>query len=173
MPADNNSAPLRLCESLFFKPAPAPAGPSAADLLAEAKGSAPMGVLVGQATGGNQASAERSAINQLKRAMNSIAGELVDAQVASGRVSGSVASDLKTNIATALDRGSAGTTQKVGSGADSAGKGWAIYSIDKASALQTITSAVNAAKENVAAGNFNPNNGFDEAYAKAAAREWK
>ena len=155
------------------KPAPAPSGPSAADLMAGAKGSAPMGALVGQAAAGNQTTAERNAMNQLKRAMNYIAGQLVDAQVQSGRVSSAVSSDLKTNIATALDRGSLEGAQKVDSGADSTGRGWAVYSIDKANALKLITAAVNTAKDAVSAGNFNPNQGYDDAYNKAAGMEWK
>ena len=152
---------------------PAPTGPSAAELLAEAKGKAPMGVLVGQATGSSQPAAQTNAQGQLKRAMNYIAGQLVDAQVSAGRVSSAVSADLKSNIATALDRGAVENAKRVDSGADGSGRGWAVYSLDKASALQLITTAADAAKTVVAAGNFNPSQGYDDAFGRAAAMEWK
>jgi len=155
------------------KAPPAPTGPSATELMASAKGGAPMGALVGQATASSQRQAETNAIGQLKRAMNYIAQQLVDAQVSAGRVSSAVSADLKSNIATALDRGAVETAKRVDSGADGSGRGYAVYSLDKASALQIITGAVNAAKGVVAAGNFNPNNGYDAAFDNAAGREWK
>ena len=103
----------------------------------------------------------------------SIAGELVDGQVQSGRVATSVSGELKQTVNTALDRAGLSGVQKVNSGVDAAFRAWAVYSLNKDEALKEITTAVTAAKENIAAGNFNPSNGFDDAFAKAAAKEWK
>jgi len=150
----------------------APAGPSASELMASARGGAPMGVMVGQGTASSQRQAEQNAANRLKRGLGYIAEQLVDAQVQSGRLAASVSGDLKSTMNAALENVSI-SAQRVDSGADSTGRGWAVYSLDKASALQAVTAAANAAKEKVAAGNFNPSNGFDDAYAKAAAMEWK
>jgi len=155
------------------KPA-APTGPSAADLMADTRSGAPSGVVVGQATGASQSAAETNAINQLRRGLKYIVGESVDAQVQSGRLTSAVSTDLKQTIGTVLDRTPLSGAVKVGSGADGSGRGYAVYSIDKASALSLINSAATTAKETVqGSGNFNPNNGFDDQFVKAAAREWK
>jgi len=156
-----------------------PTGPTAADMIADAKSGAPMGSLIGTATsqGTKDASArskaEQNAVNKIKMALSYIVSELVDAQVTSGRVSSSDASGIKQTVATVIDRTAVTGVKKVDSGADASFRAWAVYSLDKASALQSITSAVTTAKDAVSVGNFNPNNGFDDVFAKAAAREWK
>ena len=155
-----------------------PAGPTAAELMAEAKSGAPNGTLVGQATarGTKDASAQRQAeqraVNQIKRALTFIVGELVDAQVQSGRVSSSVSGELKQTASAALDKAALGGVQKVESGADATFVAWAVYSLSKDEALKEVTKAVNAAKEKVSAGNFNLND-FDAKFTAAATREWK
>jgi len=150
-----------------------PAGPAAADLLAEAKVGAPSGTLVGQATASSQRTAENNAAAMIKRALKYIVGELVDAQVQSGRVSTSISTQLKQTTNTALDSAGLNGIHKVDSGADTAGRGWAVYALNKDEALKEINIAVTAAKEDVAAGNFNPSEGFDAIFLKAAGMEWK
>jgi len=156
-----------------------PTGPAAADLMADAKGGAPAGTLVGQATAQGtkdssaKSKAEQNAVNQIKRGLNSIAMNLIDAQVAAGRVSSSVQNEFKQNVTKAFDSVSVGGAQKVDSGADVTGRGWAVFVVDKASALQAITAAADAAKTVVPAGNFTPSSGFDAAFDRAAAMEWK
>ena len=149
---------------------PPPAGPSAAELLASAKGNAPDGVLVGLATA--KGSAEQTAMSQIKRGMIYIVGEMIDEQAAGGRLSASAANDLKTSVNSILSRASLANVVKVDSGLSAAGDGWAVYYLSKADTLSEITKAVNLAKESVAAGNFNLNN-FDAKFAAAIAREWK
>ena len=160
------------CASKPAAPA-APAGPSAAELMASAKGGAPMGVLVGQATASSQTTAQNNAVIQVKRGLKAIVVELVDAQVTAGAVASSVSTQLKQAMSAAIDGTTIGGIVKVDSGADVTGRGWAIYSLTKDEALKVITSAANEAKENVAAGNFAPSSGFDNVFAKAAGMEWK
>jgi len=145
-----------------------PAGPTAAELLASAKGNAPAGTLVGQAT--SRGNAEQGAINQLSRGLGYIAGELIDEQAASGRLSAAVASEFKQKVNLGLTRVAIDAV-KVESGAGS-DMNYAVYALDKSEALKSLTKAVNLAKEEVAAGNFNLSN-FDAKFAAAAAREWK
>jgi len=152
------------------KPA-APTGPTAADLIADAKSGA-SGV-VAQATGSSQSAAEQNAVNNLKRGLKFVVGEQVDAQVKSGRLTSDLSVGIKQNMATALDRIPPSGAVKVGSGADGSGRGWAVYSIDQANALQLITSALNAIKDTVPVGNYTPSSGFDVQFTKAAAQEWK
>jgi len=159
------------------KPA-APTGPSASELLSSAKGNAPDGALVGQATGRAGSAddsikrAEQNAALQLIRAMTYIAGEMIDEQSAAGRLSAAVAADFKTNVQTALSRTAiGGEAVKVESGAGS-DMGYAVYYLTKADTQKILTKVVNLAKESVAAGNFNFSN-FDAKFAAAAAREWK
>jgi len=156
-----------------------PAGPSASEQMASAKNNAPIGTLVGQATGtaGKDKDAaikkaEQNAMNQLARGMVYVAGEMIDEQSASGRLSAAVAGDFKSNVNTALSRVSFAEAIKVESGIGSGDVGYAVYYLTKDEAQKILTKAVNAAKEVVAAGNFNFSN-FDAAFAKAAGREWK
>ena len=150
---------------------PAPTGPTAADLIADAKSGA-SGV-VAHATSSSQSAAEQNAINNLKRGLKFIVGELADAQVKSGRLTSDLAGGVKQNMATALDRIPPSGAVKVGSGVDGANRGWAVYSINQDSALQLITTAFNAIKDSVPVGNFTPSNGFADQFNKAAAQEWK
>jgi len=159
------------------KPA-APSEPSASDLLASAKGNAPSGVLVGQAIakqGSREDSirrAEQNAALQIIRAIQYIAGEMIDEQVTSGRLSASVVSDFKTTINTALSRTGIDAV-KVESGAGAGDTGYAVSYLDKAGTLKVFNSAVTASKESVSGTrNFN-NDNFDAVFARAAAREWK
>jgi outer membrane murein-binding lipoprotein Lpp len=145
-----------------------PAGPTAAELLSSAKGNAPGGTLVGQAT--SKGNAEQGAINQLARGLTYIAGEMIDEQAAGGRLTAGVAAEFKQKVNLGLTRVAIDAI-KVESGAGSDGN-YAVYALDKTEALKSLTKAVNAAKEEVAAGNFNLNN-FDAAFAKAVMREWK
>jgi len=154
------------------KAPPAPTGPAAADLMTESRNSVSSGPLFGLATGSSQSTATDNAIIQLKRGLKVIVGELIQAQVKSNRVPGSAANDLNQTMATVIDRTPPAGAIKVGSGADGTGRGWAVYSIDKAAALQLITSAANSAKNSVAAGNFDPSIGFDDAFANNA-KDWK
>jgi hypothetical protein len=155
-----------------------PAGPSANDMLADAKGKAPAGTIVGQAIvkgskdSSAQSRAEQSALSQIKRGLTYIASEMIDEQAAAGGLTASVATELKQNVSTALSRATLENTVKVESGADGAFVAYAVYYIDKGEALKEFTKAVNAAKEVVSARNFNTNT-FDATFAKAAAREWK
>jgi hypothetical protein len=87
-------------------------------------------------------------------------------------VASAVAGEFKQSITTGLDRAGLGGAQQVGSGADAAFRSWAIYSLSRDEALKEISAAVNAAKEKVAAGNFNLGD-FDSKFANAAAKEWK
>ena len=145
-----------------------PAGPTAAELLSSAKGNAPGGALVGQAT--SKGNAEQAAMLQLVRGLTYIAGEMIDEQAAAGRLTAGAASDFKSNVNTALTRVTIDAV-KVESGAGSDGN-YAVYALDKGEALKVITKVTNAAKEVVAAGNFNLNN-FDAKFNAAAMREWK
>jgi len=154
------------------KPA-APTGPSAADLMSDAKNNAPSGALIGQATSkSGKDRAEQNAMLQIVRGMNYIVGEMVDEQVSAGRVSGGVASDFKQAISTALSKSNLANVTKVDSGVSAAGEGWAVYSQSKADTQKEITNAVNMAKRDVAASNFNFDN-FSAKFDAAAAREWK
>ena len=154
------------------KPA-APTGPSASELLAEAKGSAPAGTIVGQATSkSGKSRAEQNAMSQIIRGLIYIVGEMIDEQAAGGRLTASAASDLKESVSSILSRAGLSDVVKVDSGASAAGEGWAVYSLSKADALKEITKAVNLAKESVSAGNFNFNN-FDAKFAAALTKEWK
>jgi len=149
-----------------------PSGPTSAEVLAENKANVPSGVLVGQATASNQATAERNAAAQVKRALKFIASELVDAQVKAGGINSAISTELKQTINTALDNTTINGLVKVGSGAE--GGGWAIFTLNKEESLKEVNIAVNVAKENVGgSGNFDPNEGFSEAFAKAADLEWK
>jgi len=152
------------------KPSAAPSGPSAAELLASAKEKAPSGVLVAQATA--KGSAEQTALRQLLRAMTFIVGEMIDEQSAAGRLSAGVASEFKANVSTLISKASLGKAVKVESGTGAGDMGYAVYYLGKAETLAEITTAVNLAKEQVSAGNFNFNN-FDVKFAAAIAREWK
>jgi len=153
------------------KPA-APTGPSAAELLSNARGGAPDGVLVGQATA-KGGSADQTAMRQLLRAMSYLAGEMIDEQAAGGRLTSSAASDFKVNVSTMISRSTLTGAVKVDSGTSAAGDGWAVYYLDKGEALKELNKAVGLAKEQVAGtSNFNTNN-FDAKFALAAAREWK
>jgi len=145
-----------------------PAGPTAAELLSSAKGNAPPGALVGQAT--SKGNAEQSAVLQIVRGLQYIASEMIDEQTAGGRLTSSVAADFKSNVNSALTRVAIDAV-KVESGAGS-DMNYAVYALERGEALKVINKVTNAAKEVVAAGNFNTNN-FDAAFAKAAAREWK
>ena len=154
------------------KPA-APTGPSAAELLADAKNSAPSGALVGQATSkSGQQRAEQNAILQIIRGMQYITAEMVDEQAAAGRISAGAAAEFKNGVNSVLSRTNLSNVTKVDSGVSVAGEGWAVYSLDKSETQKELTKAVNLAKESIAAGNFNFSN-FDAKFAAAAAREWK
>jgi PBP1b-binding outer membrane lipoprotein LpoB len=159
------------------KPA-APTGPSASELMASAKGNAPDGVLVAQATGRGGSKedaikkAEQNAILQLVRGMSYIVSEMIDEQAAGGRLSASIASDFKSNIQTSLTRVSLAEVVKVESGTGAGDVGYAVYYLDKAETQKVLTKVVNAAKEVVAAGNFNFSN-YDAKFAAAITKEWK
>jgi curli biogenesis system outer membrane secretion channel CsgG len=154
------------------KPA-APTGPSAAELMSDAKNSAPSDAIVGQATArSGKDRAEQNAINQIVRGLGSLVAEMVDEQSAAGRLSATVASDFKQAVVTALSKSNLGSVKKVDSGVSAAGEGWAVYALGKAETLAEVTKAVNLAKETVAAGNFNLSN-FDAKFAAAAGKEWK
>jgi len=156
----------------------ASSGPSASELLASAKNNAPLGTLVGQATataGKDKDAAvkraEQNAVLQLVRGMNYIVGEMIDEQAAAGRLTAGVASDFKTNVQTALTR-TASDAVKVESGIGAGDVGYAVYYLTKDETQKVLTKATNAAKEVVAAGNFNFSN-FDAKFSAAANREWK
>ena len=151
------------------------AGQTADGLMALAKGRAPAGTLVGQATvkGSKDSSqerrAEQTAMKQFERALNYIAGQLIDDQ--SSRLSNP--SGFKQTVSTAISRASFDGALKIESGVDGAYVAWAVYSLDKDEALKEVAKAVNAAKEAVqGSANFNLA-GFDAKFAAAAAREWK
>jgi PBP1b-binding outer membrane lipoprotein LpoB len=152
---------------------PAPSGPSAAELMAEAKNSAPSGSLVGQATSkSGQQRAEQNALLQIIRGMQYIAGEMIDEQSAMGRLSATTATDLKNGVNSVLSRASLANVKKVDSGVSAAGEGWAVYALDKEETQKELTKAVNLAKESISAPNFDFRN-FEAKYTAAAAREWK
>jgi len=147
--------------------------PSASDLLAETKSSAPVGALVGQATASSgQKKAEQNAMAQIIRGMMYIVGEMVDEQVTAGRLTAAVGTSFKQTVNNYLGTASLVNVTKVDSGVGNGDAGWAVYALSKDETLKEITKAVNLAKESVAAGNFNFNN-FDAKFAVAAGREWK
>jgi len=157
----------------------AASAPSASDKLAEVKASAPAGTLVAQATGtagkdkdAAQKKAEQNAALQLVRALGYVAGEMIDEQAAAGRLSAGVASEFKQKVNTALTKVSIAEAVKVESGVAAGDVGYAVYYLDKGEAQKVLTKAVNAAKEEVAAGNFNFGN-YDAKFAAAAGKEWK
>jgi PBP1b-binding outer membrane lipoprotein LpoB len=151
-------------------PPPAPSGPSAAELLASAKDKAPSGALVGQATA--KGSAEQTAMRQILRALIYISGEMIDEQSAMGRLSATIASDLKQSVSTILSRSPLSSAVKVESGMGAGDMGYAVFSMSKADAQTELTKAVNLAKEQVSAPNFDFRN-FDAKFTAAAARDWK
>ena len=154
------------------KPA-APTGPSAAEMMSDAKNNAPSSALVGQATSkSGKDRAEQNALLQIVRGMTYIVGEMVDEQAAGGRLTATVAADFKVAVNSALSRANLGNAVKVDSGVSAASEGWAVFYLDKGETQKEITKAVNLAKESVAAGNFNFSN-YDAKFAVAAAREWK
>jgi hypothetical protein len=155
-----------------------PTGPTAAELMSEAKSGAPAGTIVGQGTArgtkDNAASSQATqrSLASIKRALVYLAGEMVDAQVTAGRVSSSVSGEFKQAIGNALDKAALNGAVKVDSGADSAFVSWAIFSLSKEEALKELTTAVNSAKDVVSAGNFNFSD-FEAKYPLAASKEWK
>jgi len=156
-----------------------PSGPSAAELMAAAKNNAPAGTLVAQATGtagkdkdAATKKAEQNAVLQLTRGLIYIAGEMIDEQAKSGGIASGVAGDFKSNVNTALQRVAMTEAVKVESGVGAGDVGYAVYYLTEAEAQKILAKAVNAAKEVVAAGNFNYSN-YVAMYNKAAAREWK
>jgi len=153
-------------------------GPTASELMASAKGSVGDGNLIGQATakeGSKEASekkAKERALFQIVRAMSYIVKEMADEQIASGRLSANVSDQFNTLVTTALQRSSLGSVQKADGGFDGSDTAWVIYYQSKADTLKEVTNAVNAAKREVAASNFNFDN-FNAKFDAAAAREWK
>ena len=163
-----------LLAALFIVGCASTGGPVASDLMSNAKGDAPDGTLVGQATAGSVQQAEQRAKLQLVKGLAYIAKELIDEQVASGRLSNSVSSDFQTYVNTALTNSSLSSAVKVGSGTDTTKekKAWAVYYLERGDALKEVNAAVTAAKKEVAAGNFNTDN-FNAKFAAAISREWK
>jgi len=158
--------------------APASSGPSASDLMSSAKNNAPDGTLIGQGSAkekdkdASEKKAQERALFGLAKGMIYIVGELVDEQVASGRLASSVSDEFRQLVTTILSRTVIRDAVKVDSGFGSGDTAWAVYYLTKADTLKAINVAVNSAKEQVAAGNFNTSN-FDAKYAAAIAREWK
>jgi len=158
--------------------APASSGSTANDLMSSAKNNAPIGTLVGQGSvkekdkDASEKKARERAYFQLVRGLSYITKEMIDEQVASGRLSSSVSGDFERLVATALSRSSLGNAVRQESGFGADNTAYCVFYLTKADALKEVTNAVNAAKEQVAAGNFNLDN-FDAKYAVAAAREWK
>jgi len=153
-------------------------GPTASEMMSNAKGSAPDGALVGQATAkesSKDASTKKSqdrALSQLVRGMAFIVGELVDEQVASGRLSSNVSDEFRRLVISALSSTPLNGARRLEQGFGAGDTAWSVFYIEKAEALKEVTNAVNAAKKSVAAGNFNLD-GFDAKFSAAAAREWK
>jgi len=153
-------------------------GPSAGELMGSAKNSAPEGTLIGQATAkesSKDASLKKSqerALGQIVRGMSFIVSELVDDQVASGRLSENVKDEFKRLVISTLSISSLSTVVKQDQGFGAGETAWSVYYIERADALKEVTNAVNAAKQEVAAGNFNLND-FDAKFKLAAARDWK
>jgi hypothetical protein len=153
-------------------------GPSASEMMSSAKNSTPPGTLVGQGTAkesSKDASTKKSQDNarfQLVRAMSFIVKDLVDDSVASGRLSSGVAEDFRQGINTALSRSILSNAVKQDQGFGAGDTAWTVLYMEKADVLKEINSAVNIAKQNFAAGNFNTD-GFDAKYNTYSAREWK
>jgi len=158
--------------------APAAPVPSASELLASAKASAPGDTLVGQGTAkesskeASEKKAKDRALFAIVKAEIAIVKELIDDQVASGRLSSSVADEFRQNITTALSRSSMSSVVKQDAGFGAGDEAYAVYYLSKGDTLKEINAAVNAAKQEVAAGNFNTS-GFDAKYTAAIAKEWK
>jgi hypothetical protein len=156
----------------------ATSGPTAGELMSSAKNGAPDGTLVGQATakaGSKDASlkkSQESALFQLVKGMVAISRDLVDDSVAAGRLSSSVKDGFLQDITTALTRSALNGAVKKDQGFGAGDVAWSVYYMEKSEVLREITNAVNAAKQNHAAGNFNLD-GFDAKYSSIAAREWK
>jgi hypothetical protein len=155
-----------------------PSGPSASEMMASAKNNAPSGTLIGQAIGtaGKDRDAaikkaEQNAVLQIVRGLQYLVGDMIDEQSASGKVSAAVAPEFKQKVNLGLTRVSLVEVVKVESGA-AGDTGYAVYSLNKTEAQKVLVKVVNAAKEEVAAGNFDFNN-YDASFNKAAAREWK
>jgi len=157
---------------------PEPAGPSADELMSGARNSAPAGTLVGQATAkeeskeASETKAEQNARYQLVMGMSFITEELINAQVASGRLPDSVSEDFRRNAVNALSMSALGSAEKLDSGFGADDTAWCVYYMLKGDTLKEINRAVSAAKQTVAAGNFNTND-FDAIFDDAAAMEWK
>jgi len=153
-------------------------GPTASEMMSGAKSSAPIGALIGQATakeGSKDASLKKSqdrALSQLVRGMAYIVNELVDDSVTAGRLSGNVSDEFRRLVISALSTSSLNGARKQDQGFGAGDTAWSVFYIEKADALKEINNAVNAAKREVAAGNFNTD-GFDAKFRAAADREWK
>jgi len=156
----------------------ATSGPTVSDKLSEAKNDAPPGTLVGQGSAkeGSKEAAEKKAKDRalfaIVKALNFIAGDMVDEAVTAGRLATADATALKQNITSALAASSLNRVVKVGSGTIGKDEAWAVYYLTKEDALKEIDNAVNAAKEKVSARAFNTNS-FESKYPAAANRDWK
>jgi PBP1b-binding outer membrane lipoprotein LpoB len=154
-------------------------GPSASDMLAEAKNKAPDDSLVGQGTGtagkdtdAAAKKAEENAKFQFRRAMSWIVKEMVDDAVTAGRLTSGVAEDFRQSINTAITRVQLTGATKADAGIAAGNVAWAVYYMEKGDALKAVTACVNAAKQDHPAGAFTLD-GFDAKFKAAAAREWK
>jgi len=153
-------------------------GPTASEMMSDAKGSAPIGALVGQGTAKESSKdastkkAQDRALSQLVRGMAFIVGELIDEQVASGRLSSNVSDEFRRLVISALSSTPLNGARRLEQGFGAGDTAWSVFYIEKADALKEVTNAVNAEKKDVAAGNFNLD-GFDAKFNTAASREWK
>ena len=168
-----------LLAALFIAGCASTGGPSASDMLAEAKNKAPEGSLVGQGTGtagkdtdAAAKKAEENAKFQFRRAMSWIVKEMVDDAVTAGRLSSGVAEDFRQSINTAITRVQLTGATKADAGIAAGNVAWAVYYMEKGDVLKAVTACVNAAKQDHPAGAFNLD-GFDAKFKAAANREWK
>jgi len=158
----------------------APTGPSASELMASAKSNAPDGTLIGQglATGSAKErdatlrKSEQSARLALVKGMVSIVRDLIDESVTAGRLSASVSDEFRQIVTGLLGRSALNSAVKQDQGFGAGDTAWTVYYMEKGEVLKEINNAVNLAKKEVAAANFNTNS-FDAKYAAAIAREWK
>jgi len=160
-----------VCAALFI--AGCASGPTASEEMASARKNAPDGALVGMATDSDAAKVDARAKRQLGRAISSIVKNMIDADIAAGKLTPEAASKFQESVLLTVTSSKLEGAEKLGG--NSKGKeAWAAYYIEKAAVVKEINAAVSAAKAAYpAASGFTIEGKIDQEFRTAAARDWK